>query len=72
MEARGGFPAHVRQTGRKRGDLGVLRIDYPGYSGTDTLERIEWEAWFDAFERNKLAFLYQDKPRSRFSKLVNR
>jgi hypothetical protein len=72
VEARGGFPAHVRQTGRKRGDLGVLRIDYPGYSGKDTLERVDWEDWFDAFERNKLAFLYQDKRSSRFSKLVNR
>ena len=72
VEARGGFPAHVRQTGRKRGDLGVLRIDYPGYSGKDTLERIDWEDWFEAFERNKLAFLYQDKRNSRFSKLVNR
>jgi hypothetical protein len=50
----------------------VLRIDYPGYSGKDTLERIDWEDWFDAFERNKLAFLYQDKRNSRFSKLVNR
>ena len=72
VESRGGFPAHVRQTGRKRGDLGVLRIDYPGYSGRDTLERIDWDQWFDAFERNKLAFLYQDKRNSRFSKLVNR
>ena len=72
MEERGGFPAHVKQTGRKRGDLGVLRIDYPGYSGRDTLERIGWDEWFDAFERNNLAFLYQDKRNSRFSKLVNR
>ena len=72
VEARGGFPAHVKRTGSRRGDLGVLRIDYPGYSGRDTLERIDWDDWFDAFERNKLAFLYQDKRNSRFSKLVNR
>ena len=73
VESRGGFPAHVKQTGRKRGDLGVLRIDYPGYSGKDTLQRIDWDQWFDAFERNKLAFLYQPSKRSsRFSKLVNR
>lgn len=72
VESRGGFPAHVKQTGRKRGDLGVLRIDYPGYSGRDTLERIDWEQWLDAFDRNKLAFLYQNKRGSRFSKLVNR
>jgi hypothetical protein len=72
VESRGGFPAHVKQTGRKRGDLGVLRIDYPGYSGRDTLDRIDWEQWLDAFDRNKLAFLYQNKRGSRFSKLVNR
>lgn len=71
VEARGGFPAHVRQTGGGN-DLGVLRIDYPGYSGTDTLERITWDQWFDAFDRNRLAFLYQDKRNSRFSKLVSR
>ena len=72
VEQRGGFPAHVRETGRKKGDLGVLRIDYPGYAGKETLERVEWDAWFAAFDRNKLAFLYQDKKASRFSKLVNR
>ena len=72
MEARGGFPAHVKATGRKRGDLGVLRIDYPGFSGKETLERIDWEDWFEAFDRNELAFLYQDKRNSRFSKLVSR
>lgn len=72
VEARGGYPAHVKQTGRKRGDLGVLRIDYPGYSGKDTLERVDWEDWFAAFDRNKLAFLHDNKRNSRFSKLVNR
>ena len=70
VEARGGFPAHVRETGSGN-DLGVLRIDYPGFSGQDTLERIEWDEWFDAFDRNNLAFLYQGG-RSRFSKLVAR
>ena len=72
VEARGGFPAHVKKTGTRKGDLGVLRIDYPGYSGKDTLERVSWDAWFKAFDRNKLAFLYQDKKNSRFSKLVAR
>ncbi|MGN6184088.1 MAG: hypothetical protein ACTHQM_10590 [Thermoanaerobaculia bacterium] len=62
----------MKRTGRKRNDPGVLRIDYPGYSGTDTLERIDWEDWFQAFDRNKLAFLYDKKRNSRFSKLVNR
>jgi len=37
VEARGGIPAHVKRTGRGRGDLGVLRIDYPGFSGEESL-----------------------------------
>jgi hypothetical protein len=72
VEDRGGFPAHVRRTGDKEGDLGVLRIDYPGFTGTDTLERVDWDPWFEAFDANKLAFLYQDEGDSRFSKLVER
>ncbi|HET6890168.1 MAG TPA: hypothetical protein VFH31_03630, partial [Pyrinomonadaceae bacterium] len=56
--------------------LGVLVIDYPGYSGGDTLEPISWEEFFEGFEENNLAFLYQDETsggkESRFSKLVSR
>lgn len=70
VEQRGGHPAHVKKTGR-RSDPGVLRIDYPGFSGEDTLEPIEWDEFFSAFDKNKLAFLYQGG-RSRFSKLVDR
>ncbi len=72
MEARGGFPAHVKRTEGRGDDPGVLRIDYPGFSGQETLERISWDDWFEWFDRNKLAFLYQDKKNSRFSKLVAR
>jgi hypothetical protein len=71
VEARGGHPACVRGTGGK-GDPGLLRIDYPGYSGEETLEAISWEEFFDAFEKNDLAFLYQDEPDSRFSKFIER
>jgi hypothetical protein len=55
---------------------GVLRIDYPGFSGEERLEEISWEEFFDGFEKNKLAFLYQEKTSdgelSRFSKLIDR
>jgi hypothetical protein len=77
VEERGGHPAKVKGTGRagEHGG-GLLRIDYPGYSGTDTLEEITWEQFFDQFEKAGLAFLYQDKlesgETSRFSKLVDR
>lgn len=76
VEARGGCPAHVKRTGRSRGDPGVLRIDFPGYRGAQRLEKISWEEFFAAFEAHKLAFLYQDEKKSgepsTFSKLVKR
>lgn len=75
VEERGGIPAHVKRTGAE-GDPGVLRIDYAGFSGEQSLEPLDWDDWFDAFEANQLAFLYQDLTRdgspSRFSKLVRR
>jgi hypothetical protein len=70
VEAHGGKPAHVKHT-TEGNDPGVLRIDYPGYSGEDTLEEIGWDQWFDWFEKNNLAFLYQEGE-SRFNKLVRR
>jgi len=75
VESRGGHPAHVRRTSGKD-DVGILRIDFPGYSGEQSLEPLDWDTWFDAFEANRLAFLFQEKTAdgetSRFSKLVRR
>jgi predicted ATPase len=71
VESRGGFPAHVRRTGDED-DPGVLRIDYPGFSGAGSLERISWDEFFEAFDTNNLAFLYQPTGQSRFSKLIDR
>jgi len=71
VEERGGYPARVKGTG-SGGSPGVLRIDYPGFSGEQSLEQIPWDDFFDAFETNELAFLYQDESDSRFSKLVSR
>src|SRR5882724_9466442 len=75
VEGRGGHPARVKGTDVKGGS-GVLLIDYPGYSGTQTLEAISWDEFFQGFEENKLAFLYQDETKagdeSRFSKLISR
>jgi hypothetical protein len=69
VEERGGNPARVKGTE-------LLRIDYPGYAGEDTLEEITWDEFFKTFEASNLAFLYQDKTKegelSRFSKLVTR
>jgi len=72
VESRGGYPATVSGTEKRGEEAGILRIDYPGYSGEGTLERISWEDFFDKFDEEGLAFLYQDKKGSRFSKLVSR
>jgi hypothetical protein len=76
VEARDGHPAKVKGTERGGEGGGLLRIDYPGFSGEDTLEEITWEQFFDQFEKSGLAFLYQDKlesgETSRFSKLIDR
>ena len=75
-ESQGGQPARVRRTGRgarKGGDTGIIRIDFPGFSGGQSLEPISWEEWFDAFEKNKLALLVSsDAKKPRFNKLVSR
>ena len=75
VEARGGHPARVKGT-EDEGGSGVLRIDYPGDSGEETLEPISWNEFFEGFEENKLAFLYQEETKagdeSRFSKLIDR
>jgi hypothetical protein len=74
-EARGGKPATVKKMSGKE-DIGVLRINFPGYSGEDSLEEISWEAFFKKFDEENLAFLYQDKTKdgkeSRFNKFVSR
>jgi hypothetical protein len=75
-EERGGKPATVIRTESSKGEPGILRIDFPGYSGEGTLEEISWGDFFEKFEEKKLAMLFQDRTangkRSRFNKLVSR
>ena len=47
VEARGGHPAHVKTRANRRSPV-VLRIDYLGFNGQETRERIESDEWFDA------------------------
>ena len=74
-EARDAKPAHVEGTARDGEDVGLIRLDFPGYTG-DKLETIEWDQWFDKFDKEKLALLYQeetsDGDKSNFNKLVSR
>ena len=73
VEERGGFPATVKATTEDH-ELGVLRIDFPDYSGAETLERIDWERFFEKFDREDLDFLHHDETAggktSRFCKFV--
>lgn len=75
VEDRGGKPATVTGTGGKD-DPGILRINFPGYSGSKTLKEISWEEFFKKFDEKGLAFLYQDETaegkESRFFKFVSR
>lgn len=71
VETRKGHPARVKATGRGK-DPGILRIDFPGFSGEDTLEEIEWEEFFEWFDKNKLALLLSNERGNRFNKLVAR
>src|SRR5579884_708891 len=73
-EERGARPACVKGTGGE-GDIGMLRLDFPGYSGEETLQHITWEEWFDKFDERNLALLYQEETaegeRSNFNKIVS-
>lgn len=77
-ESRGGKPARVVGTGGRKGpdDPGMIRIDFPGWSGEGSLEEIDWETWFRAFDNNELALLHEPGERdgnpSRFNKLIGR
>jgi hypothetical protein len=75
VEQHGGRPAAVRRTGDGH-DPGVLRIDFPGGAGEEALEPISWDEWFEKFDENGLAFVYQDRKASgedsTFFKLVAR
>jgi hypothetical protein len=74
-EERGGKPTCVRGTAGND-DVGMLRIDFPGYSGAGSLEEIDWNDWFEKFDERNLALLVQDETAggqlSNFNKLVNR
>jgi hypothetical protein len=74
-EERGGKPSCVIGTGGG-GDAGLLRIDFPGYSGEGSLKEISWDEFFEKFDDQNLALLYQEETKegekSNFNKLVSR
>jgi len=74
VEDREGKPSIVKAS--EKSDNGILRIDFPGYSGGDSLEAISWDKFFDIFDKEGLAFLYQDEresgEKSNFNKFILR
>ena len=72
-EERGGTPATVKGTGKKK-DAGILRLDFEPKD--EELEEISWDDFFEKFDKENLAFLYQEKTAkgevSRFHKFVER
>ena len=60
--------------GTERGSetAGLLRIDFPGYAGEPSLAPLDWDDFFEKFEKAKLAFLYDTDKGSKFNKFVAR
>jgi hypothetical protein len=73
IESRGGKPAAVAAT-MDGEDPGILRVDFD--PPEKSLKPLDWDTFFEAFEANDLAFLYQDETadgsESRFFKFVSR
>lgn len=69
-EERQGRPAVIRTEGKG----GILRFDFG--EPEENLEQVDWQEFFTIFDKNRLAFLYQDETadgkQSRFNKFVER
>ena len=74
-EDRGAHPARVKGTGSVT-DAGIIRLDFPGWSGERSLEPIAWEEFFEKFDRQGLALVYEETSasgeQSNYNKLVKR
>ena len=72
VEERGGRPAKVETNDDANG--GILRIDFAG-GDDEKLDHISWGEFFEIFDENDLAFMYQDETAkgeaSRFNKFVS-
>ena len=70
-EGQGGKPACIVGTGGKN-DPGMLRLMFPDSEFADdaNLHELNWDDWFEAFDANELALVFDEK--SRFNKIVAR
>src|SRR3954471_21787706 len=76
VEERGGKPATIAGTAKGGEEAGLLRIDFPTGASNPPLEPISWEDFFDKFDKENLAMIYQEKTAggkpSYFCKFVER
>ena len=74
-EERRGRQATVRRT-LSDDYIGMIRLDFPGYRGEDSLAEISWDEWFEDFDDRNLALVVHDEAAdaelSNFHKLVRR
>jgi ferritin-like metal-binding protein YciE len=74
-EERGAQPACVKGTGSGE-DIGMIRLDFPGWGSDEKLQPIDWDEWFEKFEERGLALIVEDETaggqKSNFNKLVSR
>ena len=74
-ESRRAKPSCVKGTGEED-DGGLIRLNFPGYSGEESLQDISWDDWFSQFDDDQLALVVQDRTASgessNFNKLVRR
>jgi hypothetical protein len=71
-EERGGRPSIVTEEGE---ETDLLRLDFSDQSD-ENLKEVEWDDWFQIFDKNDLKLIYQEVTgegeKSNFNKLVNR
>jgi len=74
-EKRGAVPSTAAPT-RGAKDAGVIRLGFPGFAGERALQKISWAEFFDKFDKEGLAFVFQEKTAagktSSFNQLVKR
>lgn len=74
-EERSARPTAMRST-EGSGRVGIIRLDFPEYSGEGSLNQISWDDWFRKFDENNLVLVVQDRlsdgRTSTFNKLVSR
>jgi hypothetical protein len=65
IEERGGTPMKKRGTGHSGMDPAILGVAFPGEDEDPSLEPMDWEAWLNELDEQRLAAVmdaYDDRP----------